>query len=223
LIFTYHIVVLRYFEGSGREFIVIIFASYTDVHNGVQLEYQSLALPASGIFSFGKLTSMPPSKGMVAPVTYRPAGLARNMAVPATSSSAPMRVRGMFLTVFSPSCLSVKAITRKFVSTRQETTRRQHSLLVAKGPHAIELLVMPSTPRRPAKCRLKWCKAALDVEYAYVSWSGTKRPSTEPIYSACQLSVYGGEDTRAHVDDTGRVLVSTAFLATSFGSSTEQR
>jgi hypothetical protein len=56
-------------------------------------------------------TSDPPSNVIVAPFTYAPARLARNNAVPATSSGVPMRERGTPAMICSPTTFKVWAVT----------------------------------------------------------------------------------------------------------------
>jgi len=101
-------------------------------------------------------TKWPPSSVIVAPLTYAPARLARKSAVPATSSGVPMRDRGMVLMTTSLIVSNVCAITTLKVNTIDYTLSGQmHSLLDSNGPHAMVLLVMPSTPNRLPRCRLK--------------------------------------------------------------------
>lgn len=57
-------------------------------------------------------TDAPPSRVMVAPLTYAPAREDKKSAVPATSSGVPMRRDGFEATMTSPTVASVCAITK---------------------------------------------------------------------------------------------------------------
>ena len=84
------------------------------------------------------------------------------MVTPAMSSGRPMRLRGAAAAICSPNALRVAAI-----------------IFDSNGPGAMALTVMVGA-NCLARCRVRWCTAALDAEYEYVSSAGTRRPSMEP-------------------------------------------
>ena len=59
----------------------------------------------------GMLTRKPPSRVIVAPLTYAPARLARNKAVPPMSSGVPRRLIGICDMRVSPTVSSISAVT----------------------------------------------------------------------------------------------------------------
>jgi hypothetical protein len=95
-----------------------------------------------------RAAQIPPSTGMIAPVTYALPRPLRNTATPAMSSGRPMRPSGEAAAICSPCSASVTAI-----------------ILDSNGPGATALTVMCRGPSSRARTRVSWCSPALLAEY----------------------------------------------------------